>query len=156
MGAPPTLDVIRDLGFVQLDTIQVVSRAHHHILWSRNQTYREPELDRLLRGRKVFEHFTHDASVLPMEMLPLWRRQFQRMERKTKDWWYVGPATDDLLNHIRARVRDEGPLSTLDFDTQIKGKRAMWQRPPHKKALDYLWYAGELATCHRAGSHQVL
>ncbi len=152
MGGPPTLDVIRDLGFVQLDTIQVVSRAHHHILWSRNQSYREPELDRLLRGRHVFEHFTHDTSVLPVEMLPLWRRQFDRMRRKAESWsWYVGRGDDALMDEIRGRIREEGALCTRDFDTRIEGERAMWKRPPHKKALDYLWYAGELATCHREG-----
>ena len=58
-GAPDVLGTIKKLGFVQLDSIQVVSRAHHHILWSRNQNYREPMLDRLLaRDRSIFEHFT--------------------------------------------------------------------------------------------------
>ena len=47
-GNRDTMDIIRRLGFVQLDTIRVVSRAHHHILWSRNQAYREPMLNRLL------------------------------------------------------------------------------------------------------------
>ena len=78
-GAFDLLGTIRDLGFVQLDSIQVVVRAHHHILWSRNQNYRPKMLDRALaKDRAVFEHFTHDASVLPMEFLPMWRRQFAR------------------------------------------------------------------------------
>jgi len=52
---------IRKLGFVQLDTIRVVARAHDHILWSRNQNYREPMLEKCLgQDRHVFEHFTHD------------------------------------------------------------------------------------------------
>ena len=144
------LGVIRDLGFVQLDTIQVVSRAHHHILWSRAQSYREPMLDRLLRQRQVFEHFTHDASVLPMEMLPLWQRQFDRMKRKVGGSWYVGIASEEMTAEILARIRAEGPLCTRDFDTEMEA-RTMWQRPPHKKALEYLWYAGVLATCHREG-----
>ena len=56
--------MIEQLGFVQLDTIQTVSRAHHHILWSRNQNYREKMLNPLLaKDRLIFEHFTHDASV---------------------------------------------------------------------------------------------
>ena len=72
-GALDLERLIYDLGFVQLDTIQVVARAHHHILWSRNQNYREPMLDRHMAGhRRVFEHFTHDASVIPMEFFPLW------------------------------------------------------------------------------------
>lgn len=154
LGAPPVggdpMGIIRDLGFVQLDTIQVVSRAHHHILWSRCQSYREPVLDKLLRGRQVFEHFTHDASVLPMDMLPLWQRQFDRMKQKVGGSWYVGIASDALTEEILGRIRDEGPLCTRDFDT-VRETDAMWHRPPHKKALDYLWYAGVLATCHRDG-----
>ena len=60
--------LIKRLGFVQLDTIQVVSRAHHHILWSSNQNYREPMLNKALaKHRDVFEHFTHDASVIPID-----------------------------------------------------------------------------------------
>ena len=88
--------IIHQLGFVQLDTIQVVSRAHHHILWSRNQNYREPMLDKALgKDRAIFEHFTHDASVLPMEFLPMWKRQFQRKkDRIDRSNWYscmLGP-----------------------------------------------------------------
>lgn len=146
-------ELIHDLGFVQLDTIQVVSRAHHHILWSRNQNYREPMLNRhLARDRAVFEHFTHDASVLPMEFLPMWQRQFRRMRDKvSRSSWFGKHLAEDHLDHIRRRISDEGPLSTHDFDTKIEGAREMWKRPPHKIGLDYLWYAGELATCHREG-----
>jgi uncharacterized protein len=152
-GGLDTVALIRSLGFVQLDTIQMVSRAHHHILWSRNHKYREPVLDGLLaKDRLVFEHFTHDASVLPMEFLPMWQRQFRRMkERVERSSWYGGALEAGLLETVKRRIAEEGPLSTRDFDTSIEGPREMWQRPPHKKALDYLWYAGELATCHRDG-----
>lgn len=156
LGRTPTgpLDVaatIRALGFVQLDTIQVVSRAHHHILWSRNQNYREPMLDRVLaRDRAVFEHFTHDASVLPMEFLPMWRRQFDRMRAYyDRASWVKGLPDAAERQKIKDRIAREGALSTHDFDTRIEGERQMWHRPPHKLALDYMWYAGELATCHR-------
>ncbi len=152
-GLLDTAALIHSLGFVQLDTIQVVSRAHHHILWSRNQNYREPMLDHLLaRDRAVFEHFTHDASVLPMEMLPMWQRQFRRMKDKvSRSSWYGKHLDPRDLSKIKQRIADEGPLSTHDFDTRVEGKREMWKRPPHKIGLDYLWYAGELATCHRDG-----
>lgn len=147
------IDQIQALGFVQLDTIQVVSRAHHHILWSRNQAYREPELNDLLaKDRKVFEHFTHDASVLPMDSLPMWQRQFQRMKEKVgRSSWYGDDLNAGLLDDVLRRIADEGPLSTRDFDTTVTGPKKMWKRPPHKKALDYLWYSGDLATSHRSG-----
>lgn len=152
-GKLDPLRLITELGFVQLDTIQVVSRAHHHILWSRNQNYREPMLDALLRKkRQVFEHFTHDASVLPMAFLPMWRRQFRRKgEQVRRSNWYGKHLDADLIADVIRRITDEGPLSTQSFDTKVEGERAMWQRPPHKMALDYLWYSGALATCHRDG-----
>ncbi len=154
-GAPAgPLDLARlveTLGYVQLDSIRVVARAHDHILWSRNQTYREPMLDKLLRkDRAVFEHFTHDASLLPIAFYPYWRRQFRRLEAKVKTWeWHRGMLDAKGRAAIRARIRAEGPLSTKAFDTRIEGPREMWRRPPHKLALDYMWYAGELSTSHR-------
>ncbi len=152
-GRLDPISLIRSLGFVQLDTIQVVARAHHHILWSRNQNYREPILDKLLaKDRLVFEHYTHDASVLPMEFLPMWQRQFRRMQEKVeRASWYGGKPDAKLRADIKRRIADEGPLSTHAFDTKIEGPREMWRRPPHKMALDYMWYSGELATCHREG-----
>ena len=156
LAATPTgkLDLdglIKTLGFVQLDTIQVVSRAHHHILWSRNQNYREPMLGRhLARDRKVFEHFTHDASVIPIDFYPMWQRQFRRLEAKVRKWeWHRGMLDTDGRNAIKDRIRTEGPLCTKAFDTKVQGEKKMWARPPHKLALDYMWYAGELSTSHR-------
>lgn len=161
LAATPTgrLDLaalIRQLGLVQLDTIQVVARAHHHILWSRNQNYREPMLDRHLRDRRIFEHFTHDASVLPMEFLPYWQRQFRRKaEQMGKAGWFKGLPDAAGRAEIRDRIGREGPLSTHAFDSKIIGARKMWRRPPHKLALDFMWYTGELATCHREGFTKV-
>ena len=143
--------LIKQLGFVQLDTIRVVSRAHHHILWSRNQNYREPMLGKhMTQNRRVFEHFTHDASVIPMEFYPMWARQFRRLEEKVRGWeWHRAMLPLDGREAIKARIKAEGPLCTKAFDTKIQGKKEMWSRPPHKLALDYLWYAGELSTAHR-------
>lgn len=158
LAATPTgpLDLagtIHKLGFVQLDSIRVVARAHDHILWSRNQNYREPMLVKLLKDqRAVFEHFTHDASVIPIEFYPNWRRQFRRLEEKVQRWeWHRGMHGPEGRAEIRERIRAEGPLSSNDFDTKVVGKREMWRRPPHKLSLDYMWYAGELSTSHRDG-----
>ena len=75
------------------------------------QSYREPDLDGLLgRGRQVFEHFTHDASVLPMEFLPMWQRQFRRMKEKVaRSSWYGGALDADLLESVKRRIAEEGP-----------------------------------------------
>ncbi len=146
-GTLDLLQIITDLGFVQLDTIRNVTRAHHHILWSRNQNYREPMLNKLLaKDRSIFEHFTHDASVLPMEFYPFWQRQFHRLGQRVGKHKVMD---DKDIAAIKARIAAEGPLSTHAFDTKIEGKKEMWARPPHKRVLDQLWYAGQLATSHR-------
>ncbi|MGI9506073.1 MAG: winged helix-turn-helix domain-containing protein [Geminicoccaceae bacterium] len=156
LGTPPTgkldlIGIIEQLGFVQLDTIRVLARAHDHILWSRNQHYREPMLNKLLaKERSVFEHFTHDASVLPMTSYPLWRRQFRRMEaRLRRSGWYKSMLDAEGCAAIKERIAHEGPLSTHAFDTVCVDKSVAWRRPPHKLALDYMWHAGELSTAHR-------
>lgn len=152
-GPLDVLQIISDLGYVQLDSIQNVSRAHHHILWSRNQKYREAMFDPLMsEERVVFEHYGHDASVFPMEFYPVWTRQFRRLKARFKrnDRFPAGLDKADMLG-IKTRVAEEGPLSTHAFDTKVTGKKKMWTRPPHKQALDYLWYSGELTTSHREG-----
>ncbi|MEM7197953.1 MAG: crosslink repair DNA glycosylase YcaQ family protein [Pseudomonadota bacterium] len=148
-GALDVMQIIQDLGLLQLDTIRNVVRAQDHILWSRNQNYREPMLWPLLRTRKLFEHFTHDASLLPMELYPMWQIQFARLgAQAARAAWYQSGLGQQEIHAIRDRIAKEGPLSTHAFDTKAKS-REMWQRPPHKKALEQMWYAGTLATSHR-------
>jgi len=150
VGPLDVMALIRQIGFLQIDTIRNVTRAHNHILWTRNQNYREGMVWDLLRSRDLFEHFTHDASLIPSEVLPNWQRQFQRLGDKVSagDWYRSGLGQDEIKN-IRKRIEREGALSTHAFETRIEGPREMWARPPHKKALDQMWYAGDLATCHR-------
>lgn len=151
VGKLDLMALIRHLGFVQIDTIRNVTRAHHHILWTRNQNYREKMLWPLLRrDRAIFEHFTHDASLIPMEYLPYWQRQFEKLGKKAANAaWYQSGLGQEEIKNIRKRIEIEGALSTHAFDTKIQGAREMWARPPHKKALDQMWYAGDLATCNR-------
>ena len=153
-GAPVgRLDVPRiaaDLGFVQLDSIRHVERAHDHIVWSRNASYCAGSLGKNLENRDFFEHFTHDASLIPMQFLPMWRRQFLRHAEKIikAGWWKNMPDAQGRAD-LKACIARDGPLSTKDFDSAAPRPKAMWHRPAHKLGLDYMWYAGELATSHR-------
>ncbi len=155
-GPLDVLQIITDLGFVQLDSIRNVTRAHHHILWSRNQNYREPMLHKLLaKDRSIFEHFTHDASVIPTATYPMWNKQFRRMAEKLgKSNYFKNLPDKKNRDIIKARIKDEGPLSTRAFNTKIIGDKQMWSRPPHKIALDYMWYIGELSTAYRENFHK--
>ena len=155
-GSPDPLAIIRGLGYLQLDTIRNVVRAQDHILWSRNQNYREPMLWPLLApDRSLFEHFTHDASLLPIETYPYWQLQFRRLGKKTAEHdWYQSGLEEAEIDALRNRIRTEGALSTHAFDTVITGQPQMWSRPPHKKALEQLWYSGELTTAFRRNFHK--
>jgi len=145
------LQIIRALGFLQIDTIRNVARAQDHILWTRMPGYREEQVWQLLKSRALFEHFTHDASLIPVEVLPFWTRRFRVLgARAARSSWYHSGLGQAEIAAIRARIEAEGALSTHAFDTRHDGPKEMWARPPHKKALDQMWYAGTLATSHRA------
>ncbi|MEC8246376.1 MAG: crosslink repair DNA glycosylase YcaQ family protein [Pseudomonadota bacterium] len=149
VNAATVIGIIRDLGFLQIDTVRNVVRAQDHILWSRNRNYRERMLWPLLKQRLLFEHFTHDASLIPMEIYPLWQRQFRRLgERAANAAWYRSGMDGGEIAALRDRIVAEGPLSTHAFDSTAES-REMWARKPHKKALEQMWYAGVLATAER-------
>jgi len=152
-GNTELLALIQYLGYVQQDPIQVVARAHDHIVWSRNERYEIGQIDNLLKDtREIFEHFSHDACVLPISMLPYWRIQFTR-KALLKQFKGAGKL---LLKSERqamlARIEQEGPLCSRDFQIAVKktkGKRAIWTKPLHKKTLDYFWLTGVLAVSKR-------
>jgi len=99
----------------------------------------------------VFEHFCHDACVLPIETLPYWKAQFKA---KAKMYERYKSRNNHLSNReqkkLIARIREEGPLCSKDFKTEKpKEKRAIWTKPAHKQTLDYLWLTGVLAVAKR-------
>lgn len=147
------LALIRRLGFVQVDSVTTVERAHHMILWSRRQSYRPENLSRLLeRDRALFEHWTHDASIIPSEFFRWWRLRFARDAARIKDRWagWQGTAFHDRIEDVLAHVRAEGPCGTGDVgEDEARGKGGWWEWHPSKTALEYLWRSGELSVCHR-------
>ena len=145
------LEIIKDLGFVQIDSIQNVTRAQHHILWSRNKKYKEHMLDDLLLQKgKIFEHFTHDASVLPIEFYPFWKGHFKRtQERLDKSKYYKELLDEEGIQDIINRLKNEGALHSKDFTSKAPSDKKMWTRSTHKTTLDYMWYCGVLSTAYR-------
>ncbi len=149
------LALIRRLGFVQLDSINTVERAHHMILWARRQTYRPQNLKVLLeQDHTLFEHWTHDASVIPTEFLPYWQMRFARDHARIPDRWegWQGTEFRGKVDEVLAHVRDHGPVGTGDVgEGEARGKGGWWDWHPSKAALEYLWRAGKLAVCRRDG-----
>ncbi|MGI9364880.1 MAG: winged helix-turn-helix domain-containing protein [Rhizobiaceae bacterium] len=152
-------DLILQLGFVQLDSIQWVERAQHMILHARNQTYRPKQLKRLVeKERFLFENWTHDAAVIPSCFYPYWRHKFvrhqQKLEGKFTDWQGVG-----YLGHcdsLLSAIRQNGALRSRDLDRpKREGPQEMWQWHDGKAALEYLWRTGHLCISHREGFQKV-
>ncbi len=145
------LGTIKALGYVQLDPLQVIARAHDHILWSRNNQYKPSMLEQSLKDdRTVFEHFCHDACILPVDTLVYWQNQFKRQsEKRTGEQWRTG-LTKQQQASILNRIKQEGPLRSNDFKSvKQKTPNEVWSKPEHKKILDYLWLNGTLAVSSR-------
>ena len=162
----PTADalyeIIERLGFVQIDSINVVERAHHLTLAARMQSYQPKLLERLLeRDRRLFEHWTHDASAIPTRWYPYWHTRFERYRRKVLEhpWWKerVGDRPGELTAEVLDRVRREGPVMTRDFEDQRPPEtdKTWWGWKPEKAALEYLWRTGELMVARRINFHKV-
>lgn len=148
-------DLIQGLGFVQVDSVNTFARAHDLILWSRRQSYR-PESLRWIndRARATFEHWTHDASIVPMDFYAMWRMRFERdrgrLHSKWRDWHGAGfhPEIDKVLRH----VSDNGVCCTTDLeDDRAEKTTGWWDWKPSKVALEYLWRSGDLAVSKRSG-----
>ncbi len=147
--------VLHDLGFVQVDSVNTLARAHDLILWSRRGQYRPRALEHLVaRRRTAFEHWTHDASVIPMGFYPLWRLKFARDEDRMLARW---PALrrdgwQDELDAVLRHISDLGAACSLDVrEDEAKGSSGWWDWHPSKTALEFLWRSGRLAVCHRRG-----
>ena len=147
-----TRSAIRHLGYIQIDTISVVERAHHHVLWSRNRRYRLSHLDTLQAQGKIFEYWAHAASYLPMEDYRMYLPDMERIRAQGGLWHQADPA---LKRQILDRIRHEGPLRSRDFEDPAGGKRLMWQWKPAKAALETLFREGEVMIVRRDGFQKV-
>ncbi|MDH3376094.1 MAG: winged helix DNA-binding domain-containing protein [Gammaproteobacteria bacterium] len=151
-GKQATLRAIEHIGYVQIDTISVVERAHHHVLWSRVSNYQPKFLDQLVKERKLFEYWFHAASWLPMRDFRFALPRMAKMNGE-RDWF---KNRDSKLNRpILARVREEGPLRARDFEDTRKGKKQWWDWKPAKQALEQLFMQGELMVRGREGFQKV-
>ena len=159
---PPGEDLaglVERLGFVQVDSIATVERAHHMILASRRRNYRPRQLDNLLeRRRALFEHWTHDASVIPMSFYPYWRLRFRRdaevLRARWRNWRRAG--FEERFDDVLERIREHGPVMARDFEGgRQRAEAGWWDWHPSKTALEFLWRTGALAIARREGFQKV-
>jgi hypothetical protein len=137
---------IRRLTAVQLDSISTVDRAHRLTLSARVGAFDPQVVPRLLREGRIFEYWAHEASLLPIELWP----HFRSVMDGSGHWGAHDRALRDhaeLVEPVLARIRDEGPLGSRDFEGQ--GSGGMWGWKPAKMVLEALWDRGQLVIAGR-------
>jgi len=151
-GPGATRAAVEHLGYVQIDTINVIERCHHHILYTRIPEYRREHLRQAQSVDKtVFEYWTHALSYLPTKDMPFFVGAMKRY-RQSPDSWYAAVKTGELRK-VLARIRKNGALTIRDIDDdELVEKEHLWaSRKPSKRALQLAFYIGVLTISERAG-----
>jgi len=148
-GLSGTRNAINHLGYVQIDTISVVERAHHHVLYSRVPGFKPAMLDRLLREGDVFEYWSHAAAFLPMAdyrfSLP-----YKHAIKSGQVHWFRH-RDEKLMRELLARFNSDGPLRSRDVESGDSKRAGWWDWKPAKKALEQLYMQGDLMVSARDG-----
>lgn len=150
---PASLEAaVQQLGYVQIDSINVVQRAHHHVLHSRLPHYQPQMLDNAVASGQIFEYWAHAAAYLPMTdyRFSLYRKhQLKQGERH----WHE--PDQQMMAQVLARLREEGPLTASDFNDEVKNRGSWWDWKPAKKALEQLFMHGEVMALRRDNFQKV-
>jgi uncharacterized protein YcaQ len=154
-GSPPpggkegVAQAIERLGYVQIDTIAVINRAHHHTLWTRCPDY-DPEMLHELQAvdRRVFEYWAHAMAVLPISDYRYYIPRMRAGGRKGAHEWRAKHG--DVIKAVLERIRSEGALTSKDFEPPPGTKRGTWwDWKPTKRALELLFWQGDLMIAER-------
>ena len=147
-----TLAAIEHLGYIQIDTISAIQRAHHHTLWNRNPRYHSSQLDELMVNKRIFEYWSHAAAYLPMQDFRYSLPRKQAIANGIENHWYDRDM--QLMKSVLKRIADEGPLMAKDFEHNGEA-RGDWGSKPTKRALENLFMQGELMVPYRTNFHKV-
>ncbi|MCF7919691.1 MAG: winged helix DNA-binding domain-containing protein [Candidatus Cloacimonetes bacterium] len=152
-GQAGIMSVINRLGYVQIDTINIIQRAHLHVLWSRLPDFKEEDLQALLVRQQLFEYWTHAAAILPITVFP------HTLHRKNNFSWKDSDLTSEkfleLTRKVYERVVQEGETETIHFQDGGQEKNGVWFWKPSKTALETLFHQGKLMVKKRRSFRRV-
>lgn len=156
-GKTGAAQVIERLGYVQVDTIHIIQRAHHHVIWSRLPDYEPEMLHALLaQDRCVFEGWAHAAAYLPMSDFRFYAARMgdQALWAGQQQW---REENREVVDRVLARIREEGPLGTSDFKAPEGHQGGSWWSgwKPAKRALEVLFSTGDLMVSERRNFERV-
>lgn len=147
-GKEAVLNAVEQLGYLQIDTLSIVERAHHHTLWTRIPDYKTTYLDELLEERKVFEYWFHAASYLPMKDFRFALPQMLDVKQSKTHYYNADPK---VMQYVMDTIRGEGPKKARDFKDKSKKEGSWWNWKPTKIALERLFLQGDLMVNERHG-----
>jgi uncharacterized protein YcaQ len=151
-GPLATAAAVEHLGYVQIDTINVIERSHHHILWNRIPNYRRADLRQAQSvDKSVFEYWTHALSYVPAKDLRFFIPAMKLHKRDGHKW--LGSVKPADLRKVLRLIRRDGALTIRDIDDDVLvDKEHLWaSRKPSKRALQLLFYTGVLTISERNG-----
>lgn len=155
IGTRALMGVFDRIGLVQIDSVNVIVRSHYFPLFSRLGAYDATLLERLVweqRGRKLFEYWGHEASLIPLTLHPLFRWRMARAERGTGTWGSVAAIAREKPAFVAAilrEVRERGPLASGDIAEHRSTGGGWWGWSDVKVALEYLFWSGRVTTAKR-------
>lgn len=151
---------IERLGLHQIDSVNVVARAHYLPAFSRLGGYDRALLDRAAwgpkRDRRMFEYWAHEASLLPLELHPLLRWRMARADRGGSGWPALRVYATERRGEAEAvldRIRGDGPVAISDFE-HGRSRGGWWEWGDSKRVLEWLFWAGHITTATRRGSFE--
>jgi uncharacterized protein len=152
--------MIKRLGLLQIDSVNVLVRAHYLPLFSRLGPYERTHFDARAYRRGsggLFEYWAHEASLIPVEHQPLLRWRMARAERLEGMWSGIAKFARerrDYVDAVLARVAAEGPLTAAEIGERGPRRGTWWDRHDGKFALDYLFWAGKVMAPARSNSFE--
>ena len=152
--------VVKQLGLLQIDSVNVLVRAHYLPLFSRLGPYERPHFDAHAYRRGaggLFEYWAHEASLIPVEYQPLLRWRMARAERLEGMWSGMtrfARERRDYIEEVLAQIAAEGPLSASEIGERGERRGSWWQRHDGKWAVEYLFWAGRVAALSRSNSFE--
>jgi len=151
-GKEATYKTIEAMNYVQIDSISVVERAHHHSIWNRTENYNSTHIEQLLEDKQIFEYWSHAASYLPMIDYRYSLPRKNAFAQGEQHWFSKDKAS---MSHVLERIKNDGPLQAKDFKDTRESKTGWWDWKPAKKALEQLFMEGELMVVKRQGFQKV-
>ena len=140
---------INHIGYVQIDTISVVERAHHHVFYTRVPDFTPSMTAKMLLEGDIFEYWAHAAAFIPISdfrfSLP-----YKHAIKNGQIHWYKN-CDKKLMRELLARIRSDGPLKSRDLEAGSSKRAGWWNWKPAKKALEQLYMEGELMVRDREG-----